>query len=327
MSSTNKTANYQLSQFVGNDIPSILNDYNGDMRKIDTAIKDVANAGGDNATAVAELQATVGQHTTEIGGINSTVNSLSGRVIGIEGKIPASASEQNKLLTAEDLPEIPEIGQLEQDVAGLQNNVAGLQSNVAGLQDDVSGINSVIPANASASNKLVTRSDIPDVPSLDELETRVGKCETNIEDIDAVIPENASAENMLATIDDIESTGAILVLEINDVANPTQSELAQIQEFYNKYASHKNDYIFFMWNGIFYKNLENLSVGNNRIQIETFDVDSSSSFLDFFSYSITLNTNSAGTIYARNYSLKTSGITIEESSGYDTIKIAVIPVN
>lgn len=320
MSSTNKTANYQLSQFVGTDIPSILNDYNGDMRKIDSAIKETSVAGGDNATAIAELQATTGRLSTEVGSINSTVNSVSGRVLNIEDKIPANASAENKLITAEDIPEIPSVEQIEQ-------NVANLQTNVGELQDDVAGIKVKIPANASANNKLVTQADIPDVPSLEELETRVGKCETNIENIDAVIPESASADNKLATIEDIGNTGAILVLAINDVANPTQEELTQIQEFYNKYASHKDDYIFFIWNGIFFKSLQNLAVSNNRINIETFEVDSASTYLDFFNYSITLNTDSAGTILARNYSFKPSGITIEETSGFDNLKIAVIPVN
>lgn len=102
MSSTNKTTNYQLSQFVGTDIPSILNDYNGDMRKIDNAIHDASVAGGNNASAIAELQSTVGRHTTEISGINSSVNTISGRVVGIESKIPASASESNKLITNDE---------------------------------------------------------------------------------------------------------------------------------------------------------------------------------------------------------------------------------
>lgn len=38
MSSTNKTTNYDLSQFVGTDKPAWLTDYNQDMSKIDTAI-------------------------------------------------------------------------------------------------------------------------------------------------------------------------------------------------------------------------------------------------------------------------------------------------
>lgn len=38
MSSTNKTSNYELSQFVGTDKPAWLGDYNSDMSKIDTGI-------------------------------------------------------------------------------------------------------------------------------------------------------------------------------------------------------------------------------------------------------------------------------------------------
>lgn len=38
MSSTNKTTNYELSQFIGSDKPAWLNDYNQDMSKIDTGI-------------------------------------------------------------------------------------------------------------------------------------------------------------------------------------------------------------------------------------------------------------------------------------------------
>lgn len=38
MSSTNKTTNYELSQFIGSDKPAWLSDYNGDMGKIDAGI-------------------------------------------------------------------------------------------------------------------------------------------------------------------------------------------------------------------------------------------------------------------------------------------------
>ena len=169
MSSTNKTTNYQLSQFVGTDIPSILNDYNGDMRKIDTAIKEVSNAGGDNASDISELQSTVGRHTTEISGLDSTVNALSGRVIGIEGKIPASASASNKLLTAQDIPEIP---------------------SVEALENDVAEIKEVVPATASASNKLATMSDV----NTSELSNRVTIIESKI-------PVDASSVNKLMTED------------------------------------------------------------------------------------------------------------------------------
>ena len=44
MSSTNKTTNYNLSQFIGSDKPAWLLDYNQDMSKIDTGIKSAADA-------------------------------------------------------------------------------------------------------------------------------------------------------------------------------------------------------------------------------------------------------------------------------------------
>lgn len=47
MSSTNKTSNYDLSQFVGTDKPAWLTDYNQDMSKIDTGI----DAAHDSAVA------------------------------------------------------------------------------------------------------------------------------------------------------------------------------------------------------------------------------------------------------------------------------------
>lgn len=44
MSSTNKTTNYNLSQFVGTDKPAWLGDYNQDMSRIDTGIHNAAEA-------------------------------------------------------------------------------------------------------------------------------------------------------------------------------------------------------------------------------------------------------------------------------------------
>ena len=44
MASTNKTTNYELSQFIGTDKPTFLGDYNGDMLKIDTQMKANADA-------------------------------------------------------------------------------------------------------------------------------------------------------------------------------------------------------------------------------------------------------------------------------------------
>lgn len=67
MASTNKTTNYNLSQFIGSDKPTFLGDYNSDMLKIDTQMK--ANA--DNvATAISGVESA----TSTANSANSTAN-------------------------------------------------------------------------------------------------------------------------------------------------------------------------------------------------------------------------------------------------------------
>lgn len=61
MSSTNKTTNYQLSQYIGSDKPTYLGDYNGDMNKIDAAIKKAA----DKASTASSTAGTASSNATE----------------------------------------------------------------------------------------------------------------------------------------------------------------------------------------------------------------------------------------------------------------------
>lgn len=68
MASTNKTTNYNLSQFIGSDKPAWLSDYNQDMSKIDTAIKsasDTATSAVGEATSAATAIGNLPDLTTE----------------------------------------------------------------------------------------------------------------------------------------------------------------------------------------------------------------------------------------------------------------------
>lgn len=67
MSSTNKTTNYELSQYIGTDKPTYLGDYNSDMLKIDTQMK-------ANATAVATAQSTANTANTNANSAQSTAD-------------------------------------------------------------------------------------------------------------------------------------------------------------------------------------------------------------------------------------------------------------
>lgn len=69
MSSTNKTSNYELSQFIGTDKPAWLADYNSDMSKIDAQMKlnadGVTTASGSASTANTNI-GTLSELTTDV---------------------------------------------------------------------------------------------------------------------------------------------------------------------------------------------------------------------------------------------------------------------
>lgn len=68
MASTNKTTNYELSQFVGSDKPAWLGDYNADMGKIDAQMKlnaDSASGADGKATANTTAIGTLANLTTD----------------------------------------------------------------------------------------------------------------------------------------------------------------------------------------------------------------------------------------------------------------------
>lgn len=84
MSSTNKTTNYDLSQYIGSDKPTYLSDYNSDMYKIDAQMKvnadNIATAitGVQSATTTANTaNATASQANTTANQANTTANSAS----------------------------------------------------------------------------------------------------------------------------------------------------------------------------------------------------------------------------------------------------------
>lgn len=78
MTATNKTTNYELSQFVGADRPTWLGDYNSDMSKIDRQLKrnadDIASATAGGLTSV--------HHTADLTG-----NGTSGSPLGVANTI------------------------------------------------------------------------------------------------------------------------------------------------------------------------------------------------------------------------------------------------
>lgn len=126
MSATNHTQNYELSQFVGGDIPSWLGDYNGDMSKIDTAIATVASGAGDIAS--------------EVNGLKSRMTTAEADIDVAEGNITqlqTTASSQGASISTNT------------------NNIASLDTRVTALEQAGSGA-TVLSETLTAGQTTVT---------------------------------------------------------------------------------------------------------------------------------------------------------------------------
>lgn len=72
MASTNKTTNYDLSQYVGTDKPTYLGDYNSDMLKIDTQMKTNADNVATAISSASTATETANTANTTAGQANTT---------------------------------------------------------------------------------------------------------------------------------------------------------------------------------------------------------------------------------------------------------------
>ena len=78
--STNKTANYELPQFVGTDKPTWLGDFNSAMADIDAGMAENASDISAMESDVATATSTASQASQDVSSLTSTVNTLSSNV-------------------------------------------------------------------------------------------------------------------------------------------------------------------------------------------------------------------------------------------------------
>ena len=99
MSSTNKTTNYELSQFVETDKPGWLTDYNSDMRIIDSNLKSVSDVAS---------------------GASGSLSALTDRVTAAEGAITTNANDIDALEARADV--------LEAQAQSMSGTIANIQT-------------------------------------------------------------------------------------------------------------------------------------------------------------------------------------------------------
>ena len=164
MSSTNKTTNLELSQFIGSDKPQWLVDYNGDMSKIDAGVANVkaqadatdltvashtssianlSQASSGQGAAIAALRTDVDGNTGSINTINSLIGN--GEPTTTDKTLIGAINELK-----EDIDAIAPSGDIEADDVTYDNTSSGLtatdvQAAIDELKADVDAI--VVPAS------------------------------------------------------------------------------------------------------------------------------------------------------------------------------------
>lgn len=86
MSSTNKTTNYNLSQYIGTDKPTYLGDYNSDMLKIDTQLKANADSASNAASAAGAANAVAADASKKVQNLNDSVTANSAEIASLKTK-------------------------------------------------------------------------------------------------------------------------------------------------------------------------------------------------------------------------------------------------
>lgn len=108
MASTNKTTNYELSQFIGTDKPTYLGDYNSDMNKIDSSINTV-EVKADSAYDKAET------NEINIGELDSLETTLKDSIVDAINEVNTKASKVgnvNNLVTTAKTDTVSAINEL-----------------------------------------------------------------------------------------------------------------------------------------------------------------------------------------------------------------------
>lgn len=101
MSSTNKTTNYNLSQYIGTDKPTYLGDYNSDMLKIDTQLKANADSASNASSTAGAAQAVASDASKKVQTLNNSVTANSEDIASLKTKnAQQDASIQNVSNTA-----------------------------------------------------------------------------------------------------------------------------------------------------------------------------------------------------------------------------------
>jgi len=132
MASTNKTANYNLSQFLGSDKPAWLSDYNQDMNKIDTGIKNAADTATSASGSASAANTAIGDltdlNTTAKTDLVSAINEVDSDAATAQGT--ATAANQKALANEQAIAKIAETFNLSTNLTYTSANATATNATI-----------------------------------------------------------------------------------------------------------------------------------------------------------------------------------------------------
>lgn len=127
MPSTNHTGYLNLTQYLGTDVTSWLEDYNSDMRKIDQGVQ-------NNHTEIANAMTDIGSNTNNIATNTGAITNLTQDVSGVTTEVGTLKNQVTN-----------QSGQL----ANLTTQMGTANTNISNLQSSYTEINEQVSENAS----------------------------------------------------------------------------------------------------------------------------------------------------------------------------------
>lgn len=231
MSSTNKTTNYNLSQYIGTDKPTYLGDYNSDMLKIDTQLKANADSASNAASAAGAAQAVASDASKKVQNLNDSVTANSADIASLKTKnAQQDASIQNVSNTASSA--LNKANQNDHNIADINTRnqwIQGTNIHNTGLPNYTKG-----SWNCSY-NRLSGLLNICGQIELSQGSTIAG--ETRI----ATIPQNIM--KLLNLSGEIKIWSCVFVTRVNEAVEVQNLTLDQTGKLYMTYTLNDVQYI------------------------------------------------------------------------------------
>lgn len=123
MPSTNHTGYLNLTQYLGTDVTSWLEDYNSDMRKIDQGVQ-------NNHTEIADAMTDIGSNTKNIATNTGAITNLTQDVSGVTTEVGTLKNQVTN--------QSGQLANLTTQMGTANTNISNLQSSYAEINDQVS---------------------------------------------------------------------------------------------------------------------------------------------------------------------------------------------